>query len=614
MNADDRLEELVVAYLRGEAGEEDLREISRLLAAGDETSRRLARMISDGTLIAGWFRADSDPNFAAEAAAAARTERDDPEFVARTLDRIDHGSRRARRAAGPKGTPGWIFVLAAAALIAFAALVAGSLSRPAPRRNGAPVAVESPAPPPQPPAPAPEERRAEPAPRPEPAPPAPIPTPEPRRPEPPPPAPPALPASEPPRPAPRPALPETRPAPVVLIARLERVQGRVELGRSPARAGDQVPSGSALETLGRDALAVLRYADGTRLEMTGPARIGELSERAAEGAAGGGKRLFLESGTISLDVPRQAAGHPLVVQTPHGRVRVLGTRFTVAAAADSTRVEVKEGRVLVTRTEDGASVEVAKDHYALVSNGPALSSRPIVPEAFGLKDIPVAGLSLWLRADLGVTLDGGVSAWADQSPQRRNAAQSDPARRPAFVPEAVAGRPSLRFDGVDDHLAATLPVAGLTGLTLFLVAANARDRMGGPNHGESAALFWEETAQWGWVYLSPFQSNVKFRFGTTQAGNLPFYLRDAPIGSAFTLTVSQKDGTHDSLFVQGVPVVRETGKLAAIRGTTDALTIGKGTTCFPGEIAEILVYSRALGEAERQRVERLLLQKYFPKR
>lgn len=32
--------------------------------------------------------------------------------------------------------------------------------------------------------------------------------------------------------------------------------------------------------------------------------------------------------------------------------------------------------------------------------------------------------------------------------------------------------------------------------------------------------------------------------------------------------------------------------------------------CWSGDIAEILVYSRALGEAERQAVERSLLQKY----
>ncbi len=606
MIENDRLEDLVTAYLRGEAREEDLREISRLLAAGDETSRRLAGMISDGALIAGWFRADGDAGFAAEAAAAARTRRDDPEFLARTLERIDRGSRRARRAGGSGGTPAWVFALAAVALVGFAGLMVASLARPAARRNGPPLAVERPVPPPEPPSPAPKEKRF--LPEPTPPPPAPLPVPEPPRPEPPRPAPPAAPVPEPPKPEPKPVLPETRPVPV--IARLERVQGRAELGRSPARAGDPVPSGSGLEAISRDAVVLVRYGDATRLEITGPARIAELSEQ-----TGQGKRVILQSGAISLDVARQAEGHPLVVETPHGRIRVLGTRFTVATGTDSTRVEVKEGRVLVTRKEDGASVEVGRDHYALVAKGPALAARPILPEAFTMRDLPAAGLCLWLRADLGVSAaEGGVSLWTDQSPQRRNAAQADPARRPALVPEAVAGRPALRFDGVDDHLAATLPVAGLTGLTIFLVAANAQDRTGGPNHGESAALFWEETAPWGWVYLSPFQSSVKFRFGTTQAGNLPFYLRDVPTGNAFTLTVSHKYGPRDSLFVQGVPVVRETGKQPTLRGTTDALAIGKGTTCFPGEIAEILVYGRALGEAERQKVERLLLQKYFPRR
>jgi len=145
-----------------------------------------------------------------------------------------------------------------------------------------------------------------------------------------------------------------------------------------------------------------------------------------------------------------------------------------------------------------------------------------------------------------------------------------------------------------------------------IVAANAVDAAGGANHGESAALFWPETTMWGWVYLSPFQSNVKFRFGTTQPNNLPFHIRTTSTAGAFTLTVAVKDGPVDSLYVQGVPVERFTGKLPAIKGTQPLLQIGLGSvTGFAGDIAEILVYTRALGDADRMRVERALLGKYF---
>jgi hypothetical protein len=251
---------------------------------------------------------------------------------------------------------------------------------------------------------------------------------------------------------------------------------------------------------------------------------------------------------------------------------------------------------------------VSAGHFAAASD---LVSRSI--EGFTLKDIPAQGLALWLRADTGVTaVNGAVSLWADQSGSRRDATQETAARRPLLVVDAVRGRPALRFDGTDDVLRTTLPIDGLGGLTLAIVAANSTDYSGGSVHGENAALFWEETVEWGWVYLSPFQSNVKFRFGTTQPNNLPFHIRAAST-PAFTLTVAVKDGPVETLSVQGVPVERFTGKGPAIKGTQPGLQIGSGARDkgYPGDIAEVLVYTRALSDAERQRLERALLAKYF---
>ncbi len=129
-------------------------------------------------------------------------------------------------------------------------------------------------------------------------------------------------------------------------------------------------------------------------------------------------------------------------------------------------------------------------------------------------------------------------------------------------------------------------------------------------------MFWPESVPWGWVYLSPFQSNVKFRFGTTQPNNLPFHIRPASTGGALTVTVSVKDGPVESLYLQGVLAERFTGKAGAIKGTLPALQIGSGALGkgFPGDIAEVLVYTRALSDADRQRLDRALIGKYFDNR
>jgi PKD repeat protein len=230
--------------------------------------------------------------------------------------------------------------------------------------------------------------------------------------------------------------------------------------------------------------------------------------------------------------------------------------------------------------------------------------------------VPTAGLGLWLKADAGVTLAGNaVAQWADQSGNNRLATQSTASRQPLLVNNALNGKPALSFNGTGQYLRFDLPVNGLSGMTMILVAANSANRTGGESNAENAALFWNETGEWGTVYLSPFQSNVKFRFGTGQTDNLPAYQRPASIGNAYSISVATKQGTTDTLHVNGQLVVTQGGKRSQIALTQSAGNVGRGynnSTYFPGQIAEVLVYTRALTDAERQGVEAYLKAKYFP--
>jgi len=102
------------------------------------------------------------------------------------------------------------------------------------------------------------------------------------------------------------------------------------------RAGDRirVPTGAA---------GTLSYRDETRIDLiagtevrvdTDPARGGENS-----------KSLELLAGSLAAEVAPQPSGQPLVVRTPHAVAVVRGTRFTLEAQSDRTRLEVSEGRV-----------------------------------------------------------------------------------------------------------------------------------------------------------------------------------------------------------------------------------------------------------------------------
>lgn len=62
--------------------------------------------------------------------------------------------------------------------------------------------------------------------------------------------------------------------------------------------------------------------------------------------------------------------------------------------------------------------------------------------------LDISGLVLWLRSDLGVTLNGSnVSAWADQSGQGNNVSQGTGAQQPPYVASdaSFGGQPSLTF-------------------------------------------------------------------------------------------------------------------------------------------------------------------------
>ena len=129
----------------------------------------------------------------------------------------------------------------------------------------------------------------------------------------------------------------------------------------------------------------------------------------------------------------------------------------------------------------------------------------------------------------------------------------------------------------------------------------------------NSALFWNETASWGCVNVSPFQSQVKFRFGTTQTGNLPAYSRPVSAGANFTLTTAMKNAGTDSMYINGALALSQGGKLTALAGISPVGNVGRGyndNSYFGGKIAEVIVYTRALSDTERQQVEGYLRGKY----
>jgi len=79
----------------------------------------------------------------------------------------------------------------------------------------------------------------------------------------------------------------------------------------------------------------------------------------------------------------------------------------------------------------------------------------------------------WLRPDYGIVIDGSgfVNTWVDASGKNYNPTQATTANRPQFSGSVLAGIPGVKFDGVNDTLEFTYPVAVLSNRTRFIVGA-----------------------------------------------------------------------------------------------------------------------------------------------
>ncbi len=271
---------------------------------------------------------------------------------------------------------------------------------------------------------------------------------------------------------------------------------------------------------------------------------------------------------------------------------------------------------------------------------------------------PGDGLVLWLRAGQGLTADaaGRVTSWADQTGGAPAVAPGTD-QRPTLVANGLAGKPILHFEGGREALQRTTPIDGLHGMTLAFVNAtpvlwkddpNEWCHHAGcdPNAGPGVrvisetgcsgtyehVLWWNGVGDWTGVYLSPKQEEVGFRFGNgietyskdpcsiahdTQVA----WPRPASIQKDFSLTVAVHDELENRLYVHGTETLRLAvpgGKEAAVHAG-DRLDIGNGFgwvegTNHGGDIAEVLVYRRALPDAERQALESYLECNLFPAR
>jgi ferric-dicitrate binding protein FerR (iron transport regulator) len=177
-------------------------------------------------------------------------------------------------------------------------------------------------------------------------------------------------------PKPDPVPPSAPPAArtIVVVATLQSVEGKVARGRVPLQVGDSLFEGDTIEAPAGH--ATVAFPDGSRIELAGEMTLA-LS-----------RKISLMHGALTAEFAKQPAGQPFVIATPHAEATVLGTKLRLSVAAE-TKLEVKEGRVKMTRLEDNRALDITAGHYAVAAKGAAFAAKKTT------RGPMMAGAAIW---------------------------------------------------------------------------------------------------------------------------------------------------------------------------------------------------------------------------
>jgi hypothetical protein len=246
-------------------------------------------------------------------------------------------------------------------------------------------------------------------------------------------------------------------------------------------------------------------------------------------------------------------------------------------------------------------------HAVATNTAPATTPQPTVNLPAGAP-IPANGVALWLVADDVKPAAGGkLVTWSNASVAGVTASADKPELQPDAVANAINGHAVVRFDGVDNMLVTNVDIspARMPVATVFAVfnsktdaAEPLRKLYGDDDGGYDRAVGLDGRAGEGKNYTVFTGNGVTGYF--------------APKTNETYVTADQFTKSDFSGWVDGKAT------LTKVPATwTEALPNlylgGTGTSYhepWQGDLAEIIVYGRALPDQERMQVEDYLGKKY----
>lgn len=233
--------------------------------------------------------------------------------------------------------------------------------------------------------------------------------------------------------------------------------------------------------------------------------------------------------------------------------------------------------------------------------------------------VPASGpdLVLWLdaqdidgRGKQGTPLatGGGMAAWTDKSQYHHDARQATLEKQPTYQDASDGAFPAVHFEASRrQHFSAGhSPALDLEAITAYVVARVghsggdmwlfSKNQWGPPWTGYGMAVSGEALKAWPHLGLASGDHGY-FQFGGS-------------LGAGFRLVELVYDGRDARGFLEA-GLERQQAVAGRIAGNREVLSIGAlGSQFLQGDIAEILLYRRALDVREREQTRRYLLEKY----
>lgn len=221
---------------------------------------------------------------------------------------------------------------------------------------------------------------------------------------------------------------------------------------------------------------------------------------------------------------------------------------------------------------------------------------------------PASGANLWLRASsLSGLLDGDlVPSWSDDSGSGLHVGQPNPLTQPKYYSNAINGQPVVRFDG-DDFLfrdsVLGSQLSSATDVSVFVIMK----QLGTDSFSSSVG--------WGsgsnrLVLHTTWGDSIFFQHGDP-GGAL---VTGEPSGwdDAFHQVEFLRSGSAGEIHVDGGAVHSGTFGSSMITGESHRLHIGDDqfSNFLTGDIAEVLIYDRALTPAELENTRNYLYATY----